>query len=377
MSNAVRTNDHAAWSKHFSQSFLIAAVFGCLAVPGLRAQALTDDTAGRNAKGKNSADKNTVSIDATPAQIRAAVAKAIPLLEKGLVVYAEKRDCYSCHNQGVPLVALNIARSRGFTIDDDAFEGAVALTLADLESARKDYRQGRGQPGGATRAGYALWTLEVGRQPADETTAAVAEFLLKYDRGRDHWTTSSRRVPMEASHYTTTAVTLRGLQAFAPNGQSDDLKNRVKEARAWLVKTTPGDTEDRVFRLWGLKYAGASADELKAGAKDLLATQRGDGGWGQISGRSSDAYATGSALVVLHEAGGLATAEPAYRRGVAFLVHSQRDDGTWFVASRSRPFQPYFESGFPYGTDQFIAVAASGWATAALALALPAPALDR
>ena len=41
------------------------------------------------------------------------------------------------------------------------------------------------------------------------------------------------------------------------------------------------------------------------------------------------------------------------------------------MASRSKPFQLYFESGFPYGKDQFIAVAASGWAAAALALALP------
>ena len=76
-------------------------------------------------------------------------------------------------------------------------------------------------------------------------------------------------------------------------------------------------------------------------------------------------------MVALHQAGGLATDDPAYRRGVAFLLRTQKDDGTWFVASRSKPFQPYFESGFPYGKDQFIAVAASGWAAAALGLALP------
>ena len=247
-------------------------------------------------------------------------------------------------------------------------------TLADLESAREDYLKGQGQPGGATRAAYALWTLEVGDQAPDATIAAVVQFLLKFDRGRDHWTTSSRRPPMEASHFTTTALTLRGLRAFAPDGPSEELKNRIKKAGSWLAKATPSDTEDRVFRLWGLKYAGATADEIKAAANDLLATQRGDGGWNQISGRESDAYATGSALVAIHEAGGIPTADRAYRRGLVFLVQSQRDDGTWFVASRSKPFQTYFESGFPHGKDQFIAVAASGWATAALALALPATA---
>ena len=52
---------------------------------------------------------------------------------------------------------------------------------------------------------------------------------------------------------------------------------------------------------------------------------------------------------------------PAYRGGLRFLIADQREDGSWFVASRSKPFQPYFESGFPYGKDQFISMAATSW----------------
>jgi hypothetical protein len=306
-------------------------------------------------------------------EIRKAVAQALLPLQKSLVVYAEKRDCFSCHNQAVPLVALRIARSRGFTIDEDAFDGAVTLTLDDLEGALHSYRKGKGQPGGATRAAYALLALEMGNHQRGETTDAVTDFLLKFDGNRDHWTTSSRRVPMEASHLTTTALTLRGLRAYAPKGRSVALQKRIDQARAWLLKSKPTDTEDRVFRLWGLKYSAARPEAIHGAVKDLLATQRSDGGWAQIQELASDAYATGSALVALHEAGGLATDDPAYQRGVALLLRSQKADGTWFVHSRSDPFQPYFESGFPYGKDQFIAVAASGWATAALGLALPLP----
>ena len=54
-----------------------------------------------------------------------------------------------------------------------------------------------------------------------------------------------------------------------------------------------------------------------------------------------------------------------------YLLGTQREDGTWYVRSRSRPFQVYFESGFPHGKDQFISLAASSWAATALALALP------
>jgi squalene cyclase len=341
---------------------------------GMRMQWLTGGTAfmagvlGLLAAGAVRAEPE----DVTPARVRSAVERALKPLQKSLAVYAEKRDCFSCHHQAVSLVALEIARSRGLAIDEDAVEGAVALTRADLASALASYRKGQGQPGGVTRATYALWTLEAGGHPADETTAAVTEYLLKADRDRDHWTTSSRRPPIEASHFTTTALAIRGLAYYGSKGQSDAAKDRVRRARAWLAGGKPADTEDRVFRLGGLKYAGASPADLESATKDLLAAQRDDGGWAQTDKLASDAYATGSAMVALHQAGGLKTDNAAYRRGAAFLLYTQKGDGTWFVASRSHPFQPYFESGFPYGKDQFIAVAASGWAAAALALSLPA-----
>ena len=39
-----------------------------------------------------------------------------------------------------------------------------------------------------------------------------------------------------------------------------------------------------------------------------------------------------------------------------------------FVNTRAEPIQAYFDSGFPYGTNQWISAAATAWATAALAL---------
>jgi hypothetical protein len=44
---------------------------------------------------------------------------------------------------------------------------------------------------------------------------------------------------------------------------------------------------------------------------------------------------------------------------VAYLLRNQASDGTLHVKTRTIWLQPYFESGFPYGTDQFIATAAT------------------
>jgi hypothetical protein len=51
-------------------------------------------------------------------------------------------------------------------------------------------------------------------------------------------------------------------------------------------------------------------------------------------------------------------------------VRSQQEDGTWHVATRALGFQPYFESGFPHGHDQWISQA--GTALAAIALTFAA-----
>jgi hypothetical protein len=83
----------------------------------------------------------------------------------------------------------------------------------------------------------------------------------------------------------------------------------------------------------------------------------------------SDAYATGQALVALREGGAIPASDRAYRRGLEYLLRTQIDDGSWQVESRAVPIQAYFESGFPYGVNQWISAAATGWATTALALA--------
>jgi hypothetical protein len=231
--------------------------------------------------------------------------------------------------------------------------------------------KGRGTGGQVDTAGYALWTLEMSGWKPDQTTAAVAEYLLQYNKDLDHWKTTSNRPPSEASVFTTTYVALRGLKSYGTTEQKERVEKRIEEVRDWLLKATPKDTEDRVFRLWAMKLAGVDEKELQSPIKELTEAQRKDGGWSQLDSLESDAYATGSALVALHQAGGVATGDDIYQRGLQFLVQAQREDGSWLVKSRSRPFQPYYESGFPHEKNQFISIAASGWATTALALACP------
>jgi hypothetical protein len=71
-------------------------------------------------------------------------------------------------------------------------------------------------------------------------------------------------------------------------------------------------------------------------------------------------------LVALKESGTVKAIDAAYKNGARFLMNTQMEDGSWFVRSRTIPFQPYFDAGFPYGPDQFVSAAATNWATMAL-----------
>jgi hypothetical protein len=312
------------------------------------------------------------------AELRAAIEKSLPLLMQGAVGHRENRTCFACHQQGPPIFALMAAAERGFSIDREEIERQKAFIAKFLDGNRENYVQGKGQGGQADTAGYALWSLAAAGYDGTDVTTAVAEYLLQRHADKGFWQNNSNRPPSEASPFTTTYVALYGLSSFGTSEQQERIAARTGRALEWLTKNPAKDTEERVFRLLGLKAAGAAESEVASAAKELLAEQRDDGGWAQLdSGEpaealESDAYATGSALVALQQTDGIVTTDEAYQRGLRYLLKTQLKDGSWHVKSRSKPFQPYYESGFPHGKDQFISCAASAWATWAMVVAIDA-----
>jgi len=181
------------------------------------------------------------------------------------------------------------------------------------------------------------------------------------------------RPPLCSDYMGQTALALRALQLYAPKGLRAEYEKSVGMAAAWLAKTEAKSTEDHLWKMLGLGWAGRDREAIAKERRELLALQRADGSWGDLPSMGSSAYATGKALVALHDAG-LAVTDAAYRRGVEYLVKTQQADGSWFVQTRALGFQPYFETGFPHGVNQSISSAGSSWATMALILGSGSPA---
>jgi hypothetical protein len=218
---------------------------------------------------------------------------------------------------------------------------------------------------------YALFALAEANVPADRTIDAVVHNLAAQQLPGGYWTYRGvMRPPTTDSLFSGTAAAIRAFREYAPPARKAEFEERIARAVRALESAEPATTEDHTMRLLGLKWAGADQAKIAKAARAVAALQREDGGWAQAPPLSSDAYATGSALHALF-AIGMVAEDPAYRKGVAFLLRTQAADGSWYVASRAPKFQPYFEGGFPYGHDQWISQWGTGWAALALAHALP------
>jgi hypothetical protein len=216
--------------------------------------------------------------------------------------------------------------------------------------------------------GYALLGLAAEGYAADETTAAMAHLIATYQRPDGSFMLLGLRPPIESSTVTGTALSIRALQVYGKDG---DTEERIERARKWLENARPVTGEDRSMRLMGLAWAKSSPEAVHAAVDQVITAQRQDGGWAQLEGLETDAYATGMAMMALQTSGSVAYTDPVYQRGVVYLLRTQLDDGSWLVHTRTIPFQPYKESGFPHGRHQWISAAGTSWAAMALGMTQP------
>jgi hypothetical protein len=298
------------------------------------------------------------------ASVARGVAASLRLLQDSAQKFSQRESCVSCHHQSLVALTVGLARQRGVAVDEER---------ASQQREQVRTLLGVGIPRFLLAAGidpllpaYTLVGFAAEKEESSRLTDALVHYLVLRQRKDGHWTSDVPRPPEESSDFMFTALSVRGLQSYAPKGRSKEISSRIATARNWLLRAKPSETVDKVFRLLGLHWARAGEDTIEAAARLLLREQRGDGGWAQLPTLPSDAYATGQVLFALHEAGSISVTDPVYRRGVSFLLGSQLADGSWFVPTRSFPLLESTKSGFPHGRSQFISASATCWATLAL-----------
>ncbi len=309
--------------------------------------------------------------------IRAAIESSLPLLQRADLNFTRSAGCTSCHNNSMQAMTTGLARRRGLRIDEETASAQVKVNIEELTASRDKLRQGYdlarvGDNFSEFVLAYQLLGLHAQNYQRDLNTDAAAMLIQSRQKANGEWPYphADTRPPICLDYIGQTVLSMRALQLYAPRAGKAAYEKSVRRAAAWLAKAQSFNNDDRAWRLTGLAWAGTDKAATQKAMQELLAMQHADGGWSDLSSMQSTAYATGRSLVSL-QIGGLPVSDPAYQRGINFLLRTQEEDGSWYTKTRALAFQPYFDAGFPHGYDQWMSAAGTSWATMALILALP------
>lgn len=301
-----------------------------------------------------------------------AIDGGLKVVQKAAANYPENRSCFSCHHQSLPMLAMVEGRAFGAKIDTGLLEEQAVFTHDFYKERTDSVAKGEGVGGRSMTVAYSLWALDLAGRKRDRVSDALTEYLLQRQEADGRWQLQSHRPPLEESNAMTTFLAAYYLDRFSPDGKQDAIAKSTQQALQWLIGSEASSQEDHNAKLWAYStlQTGAAPAEIERLRIGILAQQNQDGGWCQLPGMASDAYATGQTLFVLAETG-LANDHPAFQRGIGFLLKSQLPDGSWLVETRSKPVQKFFDNGDPHGKNQFISIAATSWAVAALCRSKP------
>jgi len=304
-------------------------------------------------------------VRARAAKVDGTIDRGLAFLVKDALAWKKEHKCVSCHHAALVVWSMREARQRGHAVDEPVL---ADLTKWIAESGNGKF--GLARPASAPKAfsPKAMWfALALGADPKPDALSQKGLNLLlgtvKSEQTENgSWSTwPETRPPLFGnSDESMTALATLAVLPAAASGDASAKAVRDKGVQ-WLTKTkTDDDPQSIAMRLVLWRRLNRPAAEWEPLVQHIKKRQNADGGWSQTKDMPSDAWATGQALYALAHAG-IKPTEPAITRGQAFLIKTQRADGSWPMTSR--PIKPGGK-----GSTSLIPITGAGSAWAVLGL---------
>lgn len=274
-----------------------------------------------------------------PDSVDTAINRGLGFLAKDAMAWKKEHGCVSCHHAGLVIWSMREAKRRGHAVDEPAL---AELTHWVAETAYGTPVEPR--PAGPKKlfAGNTWFALGIEADPKPDAASKKELALLLKQIESDQTDTGGwlswpqTRPPFFGeSDDTMTALATLAVLSAAARGDAEAIAVRDKSVK-WLAETkTDDDPQSIALRLIVWKRLSRPKEEWMPLVQRIEERQNEDGGWSQAKEMASDAWATGEALYALAEAG-VKSKEPPISRGHAFLIKTQREDGSWPMTSRPR-----------------------------------------
>jgi prenyltransferase beta subunit len=301
-----------------------------------------------------------------PSDVTAAIDRGLSFLAKDAVAWKQAHNCVSCHHAGLVVWAMNEAKLRGMAVDEPLRKELTQWVATSGDENGGAQKRPESAPHSLnTKALYYALTLVSDPQldaAAEAGLKHILEIVIGDQTENGSWQTwPESRPPIIGP--TDEKMTLLAALALLPAAASGDERAKAAhdKAVAWLTTTkSDDDPQSSALRLILWRRLDRPRTEWEPLARAIEKRQNADGGWSQTPEMASDAWATGQALYALVQAE-VKPDDPAIERGRAFLMDTQREDGSWLMVSRpSKPDGPGSKSLIP------IIGAGSAWAVIGL-----------
>jgi Squalene-hopene cyclase N-terminal domain len=299
------------------------------------------------------------------ARVGTTIDRGLGFLVKDALAWKDKHNCVSCHHAGLVIWALQEAKLRDHKVNEP-----VLAELTQWVAESGDGKTGVPRPKGVPKAinAKAVWfALALGSDPKPDAVVRkglklVGKTIQSDQTDKGSWSSWPQTRPPIFGNSDDSMTALATLAVLPAAAMGDDEAKAVRDkAVKWLNETkTDDDPQSIAMRLVLWTRLGRPAEEWGPLVRRIQDRQNADGGWSQAKGMASDAWATGQALYALAHAG-IKPNEPVIARAQAFLINTQRDDGSWPMTSR-----PTIPGG--NGSTSLIPITGAGSAWAVLGL---------
>ncbi len=332
----------------------------------------------------------------TPADVRKAIDKSLPYIQRYSDGWIADRGCVSCHVVTFAIWSNQAAKHKGFAVNQQKLDDWLAFARSEAPDVKPTVRITKQNladlkaDGVAAAALAKLKPIEDERFATDALLSAKLVSLLSADEQKDQQPRIMKRLTRtgpKQDHDTYGQLLLSGATyksldrdwakkmtaailahqsadgLWPAGGQLPGLKRPKAESNEattmWLLlalaadpdareasaaprqralaalkKAQPGVTNESLILRLMIAHQFGEPGDVEPLLKQLRAAQHPDGGWSWLSDKGlSNAFSTGQTLYALHQIG-TARDDEAIRRAQQFLISTQQKDGSWSVASQ-------------------------------------------
>lgn len=266
---------------------------------------------------------------------------AITWLEQAATDWSRVHQCFGCHVQSQAIMGEATALRHDYHVNMDSLRFLTATTRRYQETdgtVPGDKRMGNADSSWFAASTSATVFGVMALAYADMATGATSdpdllkgiEFLIKHQQPDGAIPMDRPEPPLIQGDFMTTANTLVALDWAQAHSKDPQYGLAARHAVAWIADNAPQSTQDKVFKVIALMRDG-TADQKRLAwpiVEELASEQQKDGGWKErAEAEGSNALATGQVLYAFKQAG-VSVESGAFKRGVAYLLRTQVDDGS-------------------------------------------------